>query len=389
MNNSPNPGFLTVNTTAKRFLILTACLSGLLGCSPKNAFVKPPPPEVTVMLPQLRSVTVFLEIPGRTDARDFVEIRARVPGYLRSVGFVDGQIVEEGQLLFLIEPEPYKAAVVAAEANLSSAKAERDIAQTNYDRRVQAYETKAVAEIDVLTAKANLDSAEAGVLFAESALTQAMIDLSYTEILAPTTGRIGRKLISEGNMVGTGQATLLSTLVVQDPIFVYFNVSERVIASKLGLLAGIDRTAESEIQDLELELADGTRYDELGQMDYIDNQADAATGTVTVRAVFPNPIGALLPGLYGKILIPQTIEDAVLVPDLAIQRDIGGSFVLVVDDVGMVEARYVELGPKVEYDRVIESGLDGDELVVVNGLQRARPGITVSATTPAPDTSEN
>ncbi|MEZ5277173.1 MAG: efflux RND transporter periplasmic adaptor subunit [Opitutaceae bacterium] len=378
-----------MKSIATRPLILTTCLLGLAGCSPKNTFVQPPPPEVTVALPDQRDVTVYSEVPGRAEARDTIEIRARVSGYLRSVDFVDGQIVREGDRLFLIEPEPYEAAVKAGEANLSSAIAARDIAQTNYDRRVQAFETKAVSEIDVLTAKANLDSAEAAMLGAEADLTRARINLSYTENFAPATGRIGRRLVSEGNLVGGGQATLLATLVVQDPIYVYFNLSERVLVPALEKLALIDRTDLRNAPPVDLELADGSRYGESGRIDYVDNRADAATGTVAIRAVFPNPHGALLPGLYGKVLIPETVEDALLVPDLSIQRDIGGSYVLVVDHQGTVEARYVELGPKVGYDRVIKSGLNGDERVVVNGLQRARPGITVSATTRAPDRVEN
>ena len=375
-----------MNKLVARILIPTICLLGLLGCPQKNTFVQPPPPEVSVKQPERRTVTHYLEVPGRTDAKDTIEIRARVSGYLRSIDFVDGQIVTEGQRLFLIEPEPYQAAVDAARANLSSARAARDIAQTNYDRRVQAYETKAVSEIDVLTAKANLDSAEADVLFAESSLTRAEIDLSYTENLAPATGRIARKLVSEGNLVDGAQATLLTTLVVQDPIYVYFNVSERVLASKLALLASLDPAdaEDADIRELGLELADGTQYPEKGAIDYLDNRADATTGTIQVRARFPNAEGGLLPGLYGKVLIPSTIEEAILVPDLCIQRDIGGSFVLVLNDEDVVEARYVELGPKVGAERVIESGLKGDERVVVNGLQRARSGIKVTATTQAP-----
>jgi RND family efflux transporter MFP subunit len=373
VNNRSNPGFQTVKSTATRPLILTTCLLGLAGCSPKNTFVQPPPPEVTVALPAHRDVTVYSEVPGRAEARDTIEIRARVSGYLRSVDFVDGQIVREGDRLFLIEPEPYEAAVKAAEANLSSAAAARDIAQTNYDRRVQAFETKAVSEIDVLTAKANLDSAEAAMLGAEADLTRARINLSYTENLAPATGRIGRRLVSEGNLVGGDQAS------VQDPIYVYFNLSERVLVPALERLALIDRTDLENAPPVDLELADGSRYGVTGAIDYIDNRADASTGTVMLRAVFPNADGGLLPGLYGKILIPVTREDALLVPDLSIQRDIAGFYVLVVDDQDTVHARYVKLGPKVDLERVIEGGLERDERVVVNGIQRARPGIKVTA----------
>lgn len=252
-----------------------------------------------------------------------------------------------------------------------------NIAQTNYDRREQAYETKAVSEIDLLTAKANLDSSEAAVLVAEAQLTQSQIDLSYTTNTAPATGRIARRLVSVGNLVGNGEATLLTTLVVQDPIQVYFNVAERLIISKLAELA-TGRDAKEAI-NVFIELADGSRYDGEGHLDFIDNQVDPETGTVSARAVFRNEKGALLPGLYARVLIPDIRENALLVPDLAVLRDIGGSYVLIVDAENKVESRYVTPGPKVEHERIIEEGLDGSERVIIQGVQRARPGIVVNA----------
>jgi len=361
-------------------LLIVAAVFALLGCRAKNTFVQPPPPEVTVAKPEQRDVTVFIGVAGRIEAKESVDIRARVSGFLNTVEFEDGQVVTEGQQLFLIEPEPYEAAALAAQADLSSARASREIAQTNYDRRVQAYETKAVSEIDVLTAKANLDSAEASVLAAESALVKAEINLSYTRVESPVTGRIARRLVSVGNLVGGSTATLLTNVVVQDPIHVYFNVSERLLIPKFGLLTSLTEEDLERAPEVYVELADGTRYSKPGYIDYIDNRADASTGTVTLRAEFPNPDGALLPGLYGKILIPEVTRDALIVPDLAVLRDIGGTYVLVVNDENKVEARYVELGSKIEADRVVDSGLTGEENVVVNGLQRARPGIEVVTT---------
>lgn len=361
-------------------LLIVTAVFALLGCREKNTFVQPPPPEVTVAKPEQRDVTVFIGVAGRIKARESVEIRARVSGFLDSVDFEDGQIVKEGQQLFLIEPEPYEAAVSAAQAEISSAKASREIAETNYDRRVQAYETKAVSEIDVLTAKANLDSAEASVLGAEAALVEAEINLSYTKVVSPVTGRIARHLVSVGNLVGGANATLLTTVVVQDPIHVYFNVSERLLIPRMGSLANLSEEDFENSPEVFVELADGSRYSKPGHIDYIDNRADSSTGTVTIRAEFPNQEGELLPGLYGKILIPEVTEGALIVPDLAVQRDIGGTYLLVVNDENKVEARYVELGSKIEADRVVDSGLTGEENVVVNGLQRARPGIEVVTT---------
>lgn len=332
------------------------------------------------MKPDRRDVNVFIKTPGRFQARDSVEIRARVFGFLDSVDFEDGQNVEAEQKLFLIEPEPYEAALKAAEADLSSAIASREIAQTNFDRREQAYETRAVSEIDVLTARANLDSAEAAVLGAEAALTLAEIDLSYTRVVSPVAGRTARRLVSAGNLVGGADSTLLTTVVVQDPIHVYFNISERIVVPRLGALAKLSEEDWEDAIDIFVELADGTRYSEAGHIDFIDNRADETTGTVTIRAVFPNKEGELLPGLFARILIPNETKDAILVPDLAVQKDIGGSYLLVVNDENKVEARYVELGAKVETDRIVMTGLTGDESVIIDGLQRARPGIEVTTT---------
>lgn len=369
-------------------IIVAASVFALVGCRAKNTFIQPPPPEVTVAKPDRRDVTVFITAPGRIQARDSVEIRARVSGFLDSVDFIDGQTVEEGQQLFLIEPEPYVAALDAAKAQLSSAIAKRGIAQINYDRRVQAYETKAVSEIDVLTAKADLDSAEADVLSAESALTQAEIDLSYTKVTSPVTGRAARRLVSAGNLVGGAEATLLTTVVVQDPILVYFNVSERIIVPRLGALNNLSEEDLDRAPEVFVELADGSRYAEAGHIDFIDNRADETTGTVTVRAEFPNKGGELLGGLFGRVLIPDPTEDALLVPDLAVQRDIGGTYLLVVNSQNIVEAQYVELGPKVGTERIVIEGLTGDENVIVNGLQRARPGIPVTTTIPTTQDSD-
>ena len=313
------------------FLIGAGALA-FQGCAPKNEFVQPPPPEVTVAKPDRRDVTVFLTAPGRVQAQDSVEIRARVFGYLDSVSFVDGETVSAGEQLFLIEPEPYEAALKSAEADLSAAKASMEIAQTNYDRRGQAYETNAVSEIDVLTAKANLDSSLAAVLAAEAALTQAEINLSYTKVVTPVAGRAARRLVSAGNLVGGSDSTLLTTVIVQDPIHVYFNVSERMVIPRLGSLANLTEEDLDRAPEVYLDLADGSRYAKSGHIDFVDNRADETTGTVTIRAVFPNKEGGLLPGLFGRILIPDVKKDAIIVPNLAVQRDIGGTFLLIVND---------------------------------------------------------
>lgn len=351
----------------------------LAGCNPPNTFAPPPPPEVTVQIPQRGDPVVWTGIPGRVEARDLLEIRARVSGYLREVAFKDGQRVKEGEPLFVIEPEPYIAAWEAAQAQRAEAQAAADLALVNYQRRELAYETRAISEIDLLTAKANLDAANAEVLATQAALDQAWINLTYTTNTAPASGRISRRLVSQGNLVGGSDATLLATLVVEDPVHVYCNIPERYAVNMLARYSGIE-DALKQVPAVRVELADGSEYSEEGRWDYLATTVDATTGTLEARAVFPNPGGELVPGLYGKLLIPQTRTNAVLVPDLALQRDIGGTYLLVVNQTNAVEALYVNPGERVDQDRIIQSGLQGTERVVVKGIQRARPGLVVTPT---------
>jgi RND family efflux transporter MFP subunit len=332
--------------------------------------------------PDVRDVTVFASLPGRLRARDTIDIRARISGYLRSVEFTDGEVVEKGAQICVIEPEPYVAALKAAEARLEAARANQGIAQTNYDRRRQAYETRAISEIDLLSAQADLDAAKAAVLEREAAVSQALIDLSYTTNTAPASGRLGRRLVSAGNLVGNGEATLITTLVVEDPIDCYANVSERQLIEAMSRRAEEERSVTNEVT-VQLRLADGVVQAQSGTLDFIDNRVDPETGTIEVRARFPNPNLNLVSGFYGEILVPQDYPNAVLVPDLCVQRDIGGTYVLVVGAEDKVESRYIETGPKVDDQRIISQGLQGDERVIIVGLQRARPGIPVTPVTGA------
>jgi len=363
-----------------------ALLMGALlnGCSPPNTFVAPPPPEVTVQAPAQRPVTVYLEVPGRLEAVETVEIRARVSGYLKSVDFMDGEIVKAGRQLFVIEPEPYLTALEAARAGLAEAHAATNLAVANYERRKRVFDkSRAISEIEVITAEANMKSAMAALLAAEAAVKQAEIDLSYTTNRAPIAGILNRHQVSVGNLVGGKEATLLSTLVAVNPIYLYFNVSERDILPELREHPALDESARQKNMQIKVELADGQVYGREGRVDYWDKTLDPQTGTLTVRAVFENPTGELLPGLYGKALVPRQLTNDTyhLVPDLCVQRDLGGSYVLVVGAENKVEQLYVEPGPKVGRERVITSGLTGSERVIVNGLQKARPGALVQPVT--------
>ncbi len=368
-------------------LLSAAAASALLisaGCSKKNEFQPPPPPEVGVQQPVQKDVTVFRSFPGRLAASDQVDIRARVKGFLKSIDFEDGQRIKKGDLLFTIEPEQYEAAVNAAKAELAQAKAALKLADATLQRNQTAFQTKAVSEVDVLTAEANKQSAEAAVMAAEASLEKAELDLSYTRILAPFDGRAARRTLSVGNLVGSGESTLLTTLVAESPVDVYFNVDERTLLQHTPNKERGDKPGAN-IPPVKLELADGQIFDEEGAVDYNDPKFDPETGTLQVRAEFANAKVKLLPGMFGKILLPDPVKNALLVPDLAIQRDLGGSFVLVVNAENRVENRYVQRGDRVGSDRIITGGLNGDERIIVNGMQRARPGIPVRIKESSPE----
>jgi len=343
---------------------------------------------VSVATPLRRDVTFYADFTGRTASVQRAEIRARATGFLERMNFVPGDFVKKGQLLFLIEPEPYQAQRDQADAALKSAEANRDRALSDLDRLEEAIKTNAVSQQDVTRARAELAQAEAAVLNSTALLAQAKIQLQYTEVRSPVAGKVDRNLVDLGNLVGQGEATLLTTVVQMDPLWVYFDLPETIVLQMLADLRemGIDFSEEGTRPDTEglLKFFVGTPVEEgfphEGHLDFLSNAVNAATGTVEVRGVVPNDDQTLLPGVFVRVRVPgRLMPDSILVSERAIGTDLGGKYVMVVGAENMVEQRYIELGPR-EDDGfvVVTNGLEGEESYIVNGLLRARPGFPVT-----------
>jgi len=351
----------------------------MLGCGGPPETVAPPPPEVTVATPTQRDVTIIHEFVGTTQARESVEIRARVQGYLDEMSFEPSSFVHKGQLLFVIEPEPYEAQRDRAAAGLKAAEAGLRRAESDLDRLEQAVRTNAVSQQEVTRARAERDQASAAMLEAQAALTNAEIQLDYTTVNSPIDGLATRNYVDLGNLVGAGEATLLTTVRRIDPIFAYFEVSERFMAKVLELRGGYDDEDRNAAVPATLVLKE-TGLEIEGHVDSLENTVDPATGTIQLRAVFPNPDARLFPGFFVHVQLPgENLPNAVLVQETALGTDLGGRYVMVVGDGNVVERRYVEPGPlQDDNTRVILSGLESGERYVSEGLQRARPGMPVT-----------
>ncbi|QQL45332.1 efflux RND transporter periplasmic adaptor subunit [Sulfuriroseicoccus oceanibius] len=375
-------------------LAAVAAVFTICGCGGKNEYAPPPTaPPVTVTTPEIRDEVVYRTFPATTAGVAEVDIRARVRGVLEERTFQEGAVVKEGERLFLIEQDQYEAAVQAATADVSRAKAALDLAKTNLGR-LQRAGARAVSELDIETAQAQVAEAQAVLNQAEAKLDTAKLDLSYTDIKAPVSGRMSRALVDIGNLVGNNEATLLTTIINDEEIRVFFEVPERQMLEFYRYRA--NKAAEGinnkdVIEKVRLELADGTIYGELGEIDFIDNRVDESSRTASIRAIFPNPEYKLASGLFATIGYPEKIKDAVLIPALAVMQDLEGDFVWVVDESDTVRLRRVETGavvtvksddPNVPNRRevIIQKGLGKDDRVIVAGLQRARDGSQVTPT---------
>lgn len=346
---------------------------------PGNVYVPPPPPEVTVAPPERRTLPLTLDLTGTTRGVAAVEIRARVRGFVEAKHVEDGQAVESGQLLFTIDPREFAAAVAQAAADLEARKAALRLAELALERTRQAQEQQAATQHEVDRALAERDGAEAQVHLAEAKLTQARLDLEFTEVRAPIPGRLSLRTVEVGQLVGAGEATVMGSIVDDSTIYATYNIDERTV---LTLYHGHEQKRPGERGrpglTVLLGMADETGYPHIGQFDKAGNTVDPDTGTIAVEAVFPNEDHAILPGLFVRIrVLYEEQEDALLVPDTSVLSDQRGHFVLVVGHDDIVERRDVTVGPVFERMRPIKEGLEPTARVIVNGIQRARPGAAV------------
>lgn len=363
---------------------ITAGLALAAGCNQGPAVVPPPPPEVSISKPVERTVGNFFETTGRTEAIESVELRARVSGYLVKVDFEDGVEVKRGQELFLIDPRPYEAEVLAAEAAIARWKAQLRQAEADLARNRRLLPKGAASERDLERSVAQRDTAAAEIQSGEARLAQAKLDLEFTRVTAPIDGRLSRTSITKGNLIQAGQSDVLTTLVSVDPVYVYFDVDERTVLDlrQARRQAG-DANSPSDIKkrqiQIDISLANEDGYHRSGILDFVDNRVDPGTGTLKARATVANGDRLLAPGLFVRVRMPMgTPAPSVLVSERAIGTDQGNKFVFIVNDKDVAEQRIVTLGPKADDGlRVISTGLNAGERVIINGIQRVRPGLTV------------
>ncbi len=337
-----------------------------------------PPPAVTVAKPIVKDVVEYDDFTGRFEAADSVDIRARVSGYLEKVAFQDGAIVKKGDLLFVIDRRPYKAALDQAQSSIASNQAKLTFAQGDLERAQSLQKTGNIAEQLVDQRRQNYTSARADLDNSDAILRNAQLNYDFTEVRAPLSGRISRKLISEGNIVNAND-TLLTTIVSLDPIYFYFDVDERSYLAYSRMATAEKQAGHQVPSAVRVGLTDERTAKRPGTLDFLDNRIDQSSGTIRARATVPNGDLFLVPGLFGTIQITGSpLHRGVLIPDEAVATDQDRRIVWVVAEDGTVTSRVIRLGPKIDGYRLVRDGLKGDETIVIAGLQRIRGGAKVT-----------
>jgi len=349
--------------------------AALYGCSKGQEAPAQGAPPVTVATPLSQQVVDWDEFTGRFEATRSVDVRARVGGYIQSVHFKDGDFVRQGQLLFTLDPRPAQAALASARAQLAQGQAQLTLARTELARAEGLLASQAVSQAEVDAKRGAVQTAEASMAAANAAIRARQLDVEFTRVTAPISGRVSDRRVDPGNLIGGGSSAgdVLTTIVSSSPIYFVFDGSE-------ALALKYQRDARNGSAPIRIRLQDETAYDRTGTLDFTDNAIDASSGTIRLRAVVQNADGFLKPGMFGHAqLAGSGGYAAMLVPDAAVVTDGPRKVVYVVAKDGTVGAKPVQLGPIANGLRVVRTGLTPDDRVIINGLQRARPGQKVTA----------
>ena len=356
-------------------LALAGCDDGSSGQA--DAAAQAAPPEVTVAHPRAENLVEWTEFTGRFEAIEWVEVQARVSGYLNSVDFQDGQLVDKGQLLFVIDPRPFEVALKEAQADLGSADAQAKLAELEFQRIADLAESPAFSRQAYDQRMQEKRAADATLAAAEAAVAQARLDLEYTRIYAPVSGRVSDRRVDLGNLVT--EQTLLTTIVSLNPIHFTFDMSEAdFLAYQRAVLAGELPSTRDRATLVNVKLVDEEDWSRQGRMNFVDNVVDRGSGTVRARAEFLNPDLLIAPGQFGTIRIPGSPEyQAILIPDEAIVTDQAQKLVMTVTADNRIEPRVIRPGPTELGLRIVRRGLKPEDRIVINGLLRVRPGMEV------------
>jgi membrane fusion protein, multidrug efflux system len=349
-------------------------LTGACSKGQTTAVAAPAPPEVSVARVLVKEIVEYDEFTGRLAAPDSVQIRPRVSGYIDKVLFKEGAEVKKGDVLFVIDQRPYQAELDRAKAELQRAQTRAELSKRERERAEKMIVSKAISQEEFDERSNNEREATASIAGAQAAVDVAALNMTFTRVTSPISGRVSRAEVTEGNLVGGGQGgapTLLTTVVSQDPIWAYFDSDERVYLKHVGV-------AKKGKVPVFLGLANEDGYPHQGYLDFIDNQVDPGTGTIRVRGVFENKNRQFTPGLFARIKLEGSgRHEAVLIDDRAVGTDQDKKFVLVVKD-NTAGIQFVQLGPIVDGFRVVRGGLKANDRIIVNGLQRVRPGTPVT-----------